>query len=291
MFGILNMLVSVASFLPILIVGPLSDLVGTASVLIAVGVIVSVCGLLSIIRRGPMQAREPVIDGSVDMAGAPMDPVAVATAAATATATANEVASAAWRGRASPPTTRTPGNPWTRDDPERRPRSGRQDRDARRGRGPGWAEAIAVRGGRVVAAGRADDVAGLAGPGTRRLDLRPDEVAIPGLTDAHLHLADAALERSRVDARGLPRRSTSSSAGSARRRARPAAPATATPGSKGAAGTPTPSAGGRPPTTSSAPRRAGWSRCGPTTTTRSSPARRPWSRPGSTSVAPIPRAA
>ena len=68
--------------------------------------------------------------------------------------------------------------------------------------GPGWAEAIAVRGGRVVAAGRADDVAGLAGPGTRRLDLRPDEVAIPGLTDAHLHLVDAALERSRVDLAG-----------------------------------------------------------------------------------------
>ena len=68
--------------------------------------------------------------------------------------------------------------------------------------GPGWAEAIAVRGGRVVAAGRADDVAGLAGPGTRRLELRDDEVAIPGLTDAHLHLADAALERSRVDLDG-----------------------------------------------------------------------------------------
>ncbi len=64
--------------------------------------------------------------------------------------------------------------------------------------GPGWAEAIAVRGGRVVAAGRADEIEGLAGPGTRRLALRPDEVAIPGLTDAHLHLVDAALARSRV---------------------------------------------------------------------------------------------
>ena len=43
-FGILNMLVSVASFLPILIVGPLSDFIGTTTVLIAVGFIVTLCG-------------------------------------------------------------------------------------------------------------------------------------------------------------------------------------------------------------------------------------------------------
>ena len=201
-FGILNMLVSVASFAPILIVGPLSDQVGTVSVLIAVGVIVSVCGLLSIIRRGPMQAREPVIDGSVDMAGAPMDPVAVATAAATATATANEVGSAAWAGGRSPPTTRTPGTRGRGMTPYADLVVVGRIATLAGAEGAGWAEAIAVRGGRVVAAGRADDVAGLAGPGTRRLDLRPDEVAIPGLTDAHLHLADAALERSRVDLAG-----------------------------------------------------------------------------------------
>jgi predicted amidohydrolase YtcJ len=68
--------------------------------------------------------------------------------------------------------------------------------------GPSWAEAIAVRAGRVVAAGAVDDIEGLAGPGTRRLTLADDEVAIPGLTDAHLHLADAAIERSQVDLEG-----------------------------------------------------------------------------------------
>jgi len=65
--------------------------------------------------------------------------------------------------------------------------------------GPGWVEAIAVAGGRVVAAGALADIDGLAGPTTRRLTLGPREAAIPGLTDAHLHLAEAALARQRVN--------------------------------------------------------------------------------------------
>lgn len=68
--------------------------------------------------------------------------------------------------------------------------------------GPGWAEAIAVRDGRVVAAGRAGEVAALAGPRSRRLRLAPDEVALPGLTDAHLHLVSAALAREGADLTG-----------------------------------------------------------------------------------------
>ncbi len=68
--------------------------------------------------------------------------------------------------------------------------------------GAGWVEAIAVAGGRVVAGGRRTEVVRLAGPGTRRLDLAPDEVALPGLTDAHLHLVEAALARARVDLEG-----------------------------------------------------------------------------------------
>ena len=35
-FGVLNMLVSVASFLPIIIVGPISDLIGTTTVIFSV---------------------------------------------------------------------------------------------------------------------------------------------------------------------------------------------------------------------------------------------------------------
>src|SRR4029079_13025016 len=75
-FGILNMLVSVASFAPILIVGPLSDFIGTTTVLIAVGLIVTLCGVLSILRRGPIRASEPHVDGTVSPQ--PLDPVAVA---------------------------------------------------------------------------------------------------------------------------------------------------------------------------------------------------------------------
>jgi predicted amidohydrolase YtcJ len=49
------------------------------------------------------------------------------------------------------------------------------------------ADAIAVAGGRVLAVGRASELAALAGPHTVRLDARGATVT-PGLWDAHLHL-------------------------------------------------------------------------------------------------------
>ena len=51
-FGVLNMLVSVSSFLPIIIVGPISDLMGTAAVMLVVAVAVMVVGVVSVLRRG-----------------------------------------------------------------------------------------------------------------------------------------------------------------------------------------------------------------------------------------------
>ena len=68
--------------------------------------------------------------------------------------------------------------------------------------GPGWVEAIAIEDGRVTASGRLAEVESALAPDARRLRLAPDEVAIPGLTDAHLHLAEAALARRRVDVEG-----------------------------------------------------------------------------------------
>lgn len=65
--------------------------------------------------------------------------------------------------------------------------------------GLGWVEEIAIGGGRVVAAGSHTDVEPTRGPRTRELALAPDEVAIPGITDSHLHLVDAALSLERVD--------------------------------------------------------------------------------------------
>ena len=51
-FGILNMLASVASFLPIIIVGPLSDIFGTTNVLLVVALSIPISGIVSIVTRG-----------------------------------------------------------------------------------------------------------------------------------------------------------------------------------------------------------------------------------------------
>jgi predicted amidohydrolase YtcJ len=50
-----------------------------------------------------------------------------------------------------------------------------------------WAEAIAIRGERIARVGSTADVAALAGPETRRLDLE-GAFALPGFNDAHVHV-------------------------------------------------------------------------------------------------------
>src|SRR6185369_12999287 len=57
-FGVLNMLVSVSSFLPIIIVGPLSDLVGTTVVILAVATSILIAGIASVVVRGPLRPEE-----------------------------------------------------------------------------------------------------------------------------------------------------------------------------------------------------------------------------------------
>jgi MFS family permease len=57
-FGVLNMLISVSSFLPIIIVGPISDLVGTTVVILTVAILVGLSGVASIFLRGPMGPLE-----------------------------------------------------------------------------------------------------------------------------------------------------------------------------------------------------------------------------------------
>jgi predicted amidohydrolase YtcJ len=68
--------------------------------------------------------------------------------------------------------------------------------------GFGWVEAIGIRNGRIAFAGTEVELETRADPFTRRLALAPDEVAIPGLTDAHLHLAQAARALHQVDLTG-----------------------------------------------------------------------------------------
>jgi len=70
-FGVLNMLVSVASFLPILIVGPIADLVGTTIVLLLVGGLIALSGVASTYLRGPLRATER---GSRATVGTTRDP-------------------------------------------------------------------------------------------------------------------------------------------------------------------------------------------------------------------------
>ena len=79
-FGVLNMLVSVSSFLPIIIVGPVSDLVGTTRVLIAVAIAITASGIVSIITRGPLKPAEAQSHATGPVMPTGLDPVAVATA-------------------------------------------------------------------------------------------------------------------------------------------------------------------------------------------------------------------
>lgn len=80
-FGVLNMLVSTSSLAPIIVVGPLSDLLGTTNVLYAVAIAITLSGILSIIRRGPLKPAEARQTATGPMTPAGLDPVAVATAA------------------------------------------------------------------------------------------------------------------------------------------------------------------------------------------------------------------
>ena len=70
------MLVSIASFLPIIIVGPVADLIGTPLVILACAAFVAALSVGSILKATELHG------GSADPGGgrAPVDPVAVTTA-------------------------------------------------------------------------------------------------------------------------------------------------------------------------------------------------------------------
>ena len=77
-FGVLNMLVSMASFIPIIIVGPLADVIGAATVIVISALIVGAVGVLSIVFAHPSvtgSARPVNIE--------PVDPMTITTASST----------------------------------------------------------------------------------------------------------------------------------------------------------------------------------------------------------------
>jgi predicted amidohydrolase YtcJ len=65
-----------------------------------------------------------------------------------------------------------------------------------------WADAVAVRGGRVAAAGPEREVAALRGPATRVLAL-DGGLVLPGFADAHVHTAAGGLELAQCDLHGV----------------------------------------------------------------------------------------
>jgi predicted amidohydrolase YtcJ len=65
-----------------------------------------------------------------------------------------------------------------------------------------WADAVAVRAGRVAAAGPEPEVAALRGPATRVLRL-DGGLVVPGFADAHVHTAAGGLELAQCDLHGV----------------------------------------------------------------------------------------
>jgi MFS family permease len=70
-FGVLNMLISVASILPIIILGSIADVVGTTAVILTVAIMVLLSGVASIVARAPERegARGSEIVGGIAVDG------------------------------------------------------------------------------------------------------------------------------------------------------------------------------------------------------------------------------
>src|SRR6202158_2697277 len=64
-----------------------------------------------------------------------------------------------------------------------------------------WAEAIAVRGDKIIAVGERKQVEALRGPATKVIDAG-QRLLLPGFTDCHIHFMDGSLGLTRVDLNG-----------------------------------------------------------------------------------------
>ncbi len=69
------------------------------------------------------------------------------------------------------------------------------------GADPAWADAVAVRGDRILAVGRPVNLDELRGPLTRVIDLH-GRLLLPGFTDSHIHFTDQALRARQLDLSG-----------------------------------------------------------------------------------------
>src|SRR6266566_4501828 len=64
-----------------------------------------------------------------------------------------------------------------------------------------WAEAIAVRGEKIIAVGDRKQIEALRGPATKVIDAQ-GRLLLPGFTDCHIHFMDGSLGLTRVDLNG-----------------------------------------------------------------------------------------
>jgi predicted amidohydrolase YtcJ len=64
-----------------------------------------------------------------------------------------------------------------------------------------WAEAIAVRGDKIIAVGNRKQIEALRGPATKVIDAG-QQLLLPGFTDCHIHFMDGSLGLTRVDLNG-----------------------------------------------------------------------------------------
>jgi predicted amidohydrolase YtcJ len=64
-----------------------------------------------------------------------------------------------------------------------------------------WAEAMAIRDGKIIAVGNDKDVAAHRGASTRTIDAK-QQLVLPGFTDCHIHFMDGSLGLMRVDLNG-----------------------------------------------------------------------------------------
>src|SRR6202140_3493815 len=64
-----------------------------------------------------------------------------------------------------------------------------------------WAEAIAVRGDKIIAVGDRQQIEALRGPATKVIDAG-QRLLLPGFTDCHIHFMDGSLGLTRVDLNG-----------------------------------------------------------------------------------------
>jgi len=78
-FGVLNMLVSVSSFLPIIVVGYISEVIGTGTVIFIVAILIGGSGVVSVIRRGPLKPAERIVSAGSTVVVAAGDPIGAMT--------------------------------------------------------------------------------------------------------------------------------------------------------------------------------------------------------------------